>query len=688
MPCSINIVSINAVTPFGGVGPTRLRVAGRATLCPVVEIVPGITGGITASVDANETFLFDVPLTAAVQVGDQVTVTVRCAGNPACFDTKVEALKGCEIVLSAVSGIVQRGSLVPARLRVEGTLFGCPSDLISFETFPAVIAPVSRMVNPRTGTIDEQIDLVDLVACSDKIGLVAKCVDPADPSGPGGCSDRLTVELPCPQCVRATIHPTVSPCFGTPPQATVTLDAQVSLPGPGQGIFRWDFGDGSQSADFMLAFPGAPAASVAAPQVTHDYPVGVYIVELRRIDVGECPPVQSTIRVNCSRCPQVSVSVAVGPCETSGPETDFRRVIYSVRFNPPLQVGDTAYATFSYGGKDVNGALSGQTSVTGNMPLDWPIFLKHRPIDYASTVTVTIVDQAGVLLCNPPLPAFAFNTGQSGVVQVEECLPCPVGVHVEFGPTQLPAPHRELVGRVEWPSPPPAQPPTPTGWDWKVTLPGGREASILNGPGTVRTDSGWIGNGSTGGAIDFTAGGAYGVGATARFAPDAGLPVCNLTGSRGIPVDGPPDTPSDGNGSGQIPPPRTGSISCDILLVISIILILVGSIVIVVGVCVGYPVVWIIGIVITVVGLILFLIWTIICASQTLCGIVLTVYCILDWIVKVGWIVALVAGIVGGQTCGLAGFAAWGGWGALLSWYQTVMFRIGCQPIDCTQTRP
>lgn len=588
-------------------------------------------------------------------------------------------------------GVVQSGSLAPTRLLVSGTLFGCPSDQISFETLPAVTAPVTRMVDRTSGSFSEQIDLLAPVSCGDKLVLVAKCTDPANPSGQGGCSDRLTVELPCPQCLRAVIQTTIGPCSGMPPHATVALDAQVGLAGPGPAVFRWDFGDGSQSADFVLtAGPGAPAGAVAAPQVTQEYPAGTFTVELRRVDVGECPPVARTFQVVCSRCPQVTVSVAVGPCQTSGPETDFRRVTYSVRFNPPLQLGDTAYASFSYGGPDVNGATSAQTSVTGNTLLDWPVFLKHRTVDYASTVTVTIVSQAGALLCNPPLPAIPFNTGQSGVVVVGACLPCPAGVHVDFGPAQLPAPHRELVGRVEWQPPPPAQAPVPTGWDWKVSLPGGRVASILNGPGTVRTNSGWSGSGSIGGAVDFTSGGAYGIGATPRFASDAGLPICNLIGEQAIQVVGPPDTSTlNGNGgSGTTVPPRTGSIACDILLVLIIVLILVGSIVIVVGVCVGYPVVWIIGIVIALIGLILFLIWTIICAGQTLCGIVLTVYCILDWIVKVGWIVALVAGIVGGQACGLAGFAAWGGWGALLSWYTTVMFRIGCPPIDCTQPRP
>ena len=48
----------------------------------------------------------------------------------------------------------------------------------------------------------------------------------------------------------------------------------------------------------------------------------------------------------------------------------------------------------------------------------------------------------------------------------------------------------------------------------------------------------------------------------------------------------------------------------------------------------------------------------------------------------------IIAGIIGGLPCFIASIVAWAAWGGLLSWYTTVMFRVGCPPIDCTKARP
>jgi hypothetical protein len=145
-------------------------------------------------------------------------------------------------------------------------------------------------------------------------------------------------------------------------------------------------------------------------------------------------------------------------------------------------------------------------------------------------------------------------------------------------------------------------------------------------------------------------------------------------------------------GSTTTPPPPSGSSSgfsiCALLLVLSIVLLLLGGIVFVIGWCIAVIWVWIVGAAIAVVGLVLFIIWAFLCAKQTPCTLMWTMECILDWIVKTAWIVALIAFIFGGLPCGLASFSAWGGWAILDSVLRTVMFRAGCPPIDCTKPRP
>jgi len=143
----------------------------------------------------------------------------------------------------------------------------------------------------------------------------------------------------------------------------------------------------------------------------------------------------------------------------------------------------------------------------------------------------------------------------------------------------------------------------------------------------------------------------------------------------------PPDTP---------PPPPTTTTSpwCSILLVLAIVLLLLGALVVIVGVCINVFWVWIVGAAIGVVGFVLFVLWLFLCAAITPCSLILTMYCLLDWWVKVvAPVILVVAAIFGGVPCGLAALGAWAGWGALLSWYTTIMFRVGCPPIDCTARR-
>jgi hypothetical protein len=69
-----------------------------------------------------------------------------------------------------------------------------------------------------------------------------------------------------------------------------------------------------------------------------------------------------------------------------------------------------------------------------------------------------------------------------------------------------------------------------------------------------------------------------------------------------------------------------------------------------------------------------------------------TMECILDWIVKTGWIVALIVAIIGflggSLPCSIAAIGVWGGWAVIDSLLRTVMFRAGCPPIDCTKPHP
>ena len=724
MACQIAIRSINGVVPVGATqsNPTHLRVTGTAFGCTggvllTSNVTAPMASGQARPIDGNGRFVIDEPILpgVAVSCGDQVNVTVTCASDPNCADADSVPLKCCELTINEVVGFGAQKALAPTAILVSGTLRGCATDQVEVWTDPAVTTPVTQTVDQATGVFSVELPVATALPpgtlpplCgSDHFVVHARC---KGATGSAGCGDVWKrTPLPCTQCFRAQIAASVGPCSGNPPMAPVTFTAQVALPANGTGQFEWHHPDGSVTGPFPVTISsGAPQATITIPPETKSYPAGTHTVELRRVDVGECPPAQYTFTVNCAGCPQVSVSVSVGACVTApGPLKDSRPVIYTLGFTPPLGT-DTAWTTFSYGGPDANGmASSAAIPFTGAGPHSHTANLKHKPTGYTSTAAITVISAQGAVLCQPPQIAVSFATPGTNppAVGVDPCLPCPMRVKVtEDQPMPaLPAPHRRLTAEVEWASPPapPPPPPSPVSFDWTIRLPDGREAKILNGPAVITTQAGpnwtWTGPGSSGGAVDLTQPGAYSVSAHAKFASNSGLPSdpvtgvssCVLTGSWPFTIAGsvtPPTTPP------PTTPPKTPSFLCDLLLVLAITLLLVGAIVVVIGVCIGvWPVnliLILIGAALGTIGLVLFIIWAFVCAATTPCPIIWTMFCILDWIVKTAWILVIVAGIVGGLPCALAAASAWGGWGLLLSVYMTIMFRVGCPPIDCTAPRP
>jgi hypothetical protein len=179
-------------------------------------------------------------------------------------------------------------------------------------------------------------------------------------------------------------------------------------------------------------------------------------------------------------------------------------------------------------------------------------------------------------------------------------------------------------------------------------------------------------------ALSLGSGDTWSVSVTPTF-PGVMLPAnCDPVGTKDTAV------PSSAT---MTPPAKTTTLSCAILLIIAIVLILAGGVVFIIGSCIDVFWVELVGLALTVIGFILFIIWAIVCAKMTACSLMITIECIFDWIVKLGWIVAIVLGIVFGTACGLGTLAAWGGWATIDSWLRTVMFRVGCTPVDCTKAR-
>jgi hypothetical protein len=561
MACSITIYKVNGVVPAGGTQPTSLRVMGLAVDCPGGVIVsstspPGLVGTTAPAIpNGDGRFLIDVPLTTVINCGDQLALIVACQATPACFDTwTARPLACCEVQFVSVGGVVPQGQLTPTAINVTGTLYGCASDqvTISVPSAPAII-PQTLPVDPVLGGFGTTLPIPagTVLSCGANIVVTAACV--------GGCTVQYTKPLDCPQCFRAVVSASLGPCSGVAPNQTrpVTLTAQIGLPGNGSASFAWAFGGGTPlvGPPFTVTNTGGQSATITHVEPPHNYPVGNFVAELRRTDAAECPSVTLPVAIDCNTCPNVTFSVSVGDCITQGQLAGCRPVTYAVTFGAGMSATDTAYVAITYSGTNV---ATGATN-SGNLTQTGPGTLTHtaylRAGNYASTASVTIVNQQGVALCLPPLPPLTFTTrpptAPTPAVDVAGCFPCPQSVTVTVGNTMppLPPPHVQLTAAVNWPTGAPAGVPSPVDYDWAITFPDNvTVATMPNGPAQVNTTTGWMGAGATAaGAVSFTQGGTYTVAATAKFAANAGLPVdpttgltaCTLTGSTPLAMLGP-----------------------------------------------------------------------------------------------------------------------------------------------------
>ncbi len=736
MPCQITIRSVNGIVPIGGAQPTRVRVTGNAIQCAggvLVTFTNTVNGGsfttaTPAPPDGDGRYLIDetFPAGFAAAAGDAITAHVFCAANVGCYADIAEPLKTCDLQIRDVQGFVPPGSLTPTGLTVTGVLFGFVNNAVDLTTSPAITAAMTSVpADPRTGLFSAVLPLAATppggmpLQCGDDWFKVDAVTTGAPP--PAGCGDSWRGGLSCPQCFRAQIAPPmVGACAGNPPLAPVTFTAHVALPANGTGQFEWrHLADGTVTGPFPVTVAaGAPAATVTISEGPHDYPPGTHTVELRRTDIGECPPVQLTFTVACAGCPTVQPSVVVGQCVTApGATKDHRPVTYQFDFNPQLGTR-TASGTLFYGGPDANGATQQSVSFTGNGPhTAGPVYLNQHPGGYASSAALLIQEPNGAIVCTPPLVNINFSTLMPGVmppvVNVDACLPCPTAVTAaEVMPPAPPlaAPHHQLKATVTWAPPaPPPPPPSPAFYDWTVTLPGGQQATILNGPEVITTAASpnwrWTGPAAdTTGGIDpakMTGPGTYAVSVVAKFALNAGLPsdpatgvsTCNLTGSTGWNIPG-PTPPTTTTPTTPTTPAKGQPWWCDFLLVLALVLHLIGAIVLMVGICLTNPYVIIAGAAILVLAWIVFALWVWLCAAITPCSLLYTVFCIIWWMaLVVAPVLVAVMGIIGLITgsgwCTLGAAMVLLDWALLLGWYTWAMVTIAkCPYINCFAPRP
>lgn len=569
-PCVINVYSVHLIIAPPGQA-NRLRVIGFANISPSNQVTVTVNAAgqlYQDSQDLNEfgnfVSTFTLPLGSTLKCSDPIIVDVEAVGIPNCRllpEDRDQTLRCCEANLELQAAPFFSGSLTPPGILVRGAFLGCFDDqLLVGPIHNSAGLPVTNQ-SPVTADVFGQFEVVlqilptATVNCDEELTVRVCCA--LDPS----CCFDVKDVLRCGPCARAqiSIRQPIPPCVGTPPTQHITFDMVISIPAGETYTFEWDFGDSSPPASFQIDNSAGTAATQHFHSESHDYGAGTWTARLVVIDppnLENCSDIPLQVVVQCGDgdgCPTATGSVTVGDCDTTPESTNFgyRPVMYTLNFSPAIPQNCPAWVTWNYGGSTSTGATTLTqmiSTATGSVGL-WThqVYLKHKPGGYSSSATLMTFCQGQA--CAPSNVQFEYPPGMSPpVVLVGSCIPCPDKVEVartvpastQLLPCAPTTTKLEFQASVVWPSGT-ASPPSPSGYDWTITLPGQptREAKYTNGPAVVDTTSGWTGSGATAsGAVDLRNAGTYAIGVTAKFPISAGLPThddgtsdCNLTGS-------------------------------------------------------------------------------------------------------------------------------------------------------------
>jgi hypothetical protein len=581
MACSITIQNVSFLT---GAMPQRIRVYGRAPGCLQVQLTtsnPTVTSPVSTMTDALGHFMLEAILMQAFvcDAPNPPTVTVSCIqkSNPSdvCMDAQWlgQSIPCCEGTISQVTGLVPQGTLLPAGIGVQGTCFGCASNMVTISANKpqpgggsvALINAAIVPVDPVTGQFTGTFGLISAIACGDPIEVVAACT-----SGSCTIAPYRSKALDCPQCMRADLLIDIAPCAQpNDPTTQVTITANVGLPTGTVENFELDFGNGASPCTFTLGSPTAGPGAVfthTCPAVT--YNTGQQFTATLRIPGSECPHVSKTFLVDCTGCPNATASVAVGGCVSPGPGVDPKLVgtcpvTFSVNVPAGVPANLTTTVSFNYGGPDqrtANPAAMPPYQGNTHTPAPLPFVqgsgvisetVNLRPGTYYPTASLYFT-QGNLLFC-PPSPALDLTSrpaGQPVGVDVPTCIDCPPnGLRVSKQQNPPTAPHWKFTADVDWGMNPPPMPPSPATYDWTITAPNMIDKAIAHtdvmtmgaAANTIMTEdgNGWTGPLATpNNGVQLAQGGQYSVAVNANFAHDSGLPLnpatqevgCNTTG--------------------------------------------------------------------------------------------------------------------------------------------------------------
>jgi hypothetical protein len=599
-----------------------------------------------------------------------------------------------------ITSVTLVGGTPPTQVRIAGTFTSC--EKLDFWVSCDQAKPGKPLVSATVpNPFSIPIDLPVSCGCGDTIYVWVDCYQSS--RLPSSAAATLPITFDCDCCPQVNIAvPTVSYPAGGVPIATFQLSAPVAWNPPGcippvnitsyqwtvtQGATSYQLGTQAATArtdtgSWTLVPSGNPAI-VPLPLAAGSWEVKVRPIFSQGSLSANCDPSDSTIFSVTSPpscCPYDQhqapngASVAVVATGTAPNVTaTFTATVYWPGNCPPVAPANYLWQVTDPSGQDIYTRTTPANVAYSNDPgANWKLNgaqIGALPFNtggtYSVVCTVVFPANSAAAACSTFGQASFSVPGMQPPPQAS-CCPSVSLSAVIAGTTAT------FSATTTWPAG--CTSAAPTSFAWTVTDSSTNTTFVKNTPASTTDQTGFTP------PLTLTPGDSYSLSVTPTYA-GATLPQgCNPTGLSTFQAPG-STPPSSGSGSGS------PSVSCIVLLVLSIILMIVGGIVFAVGYCIDIFWVWVVGLALCAVGLVLFIIWAILCASKTPCSVLLTMECILDWIVKTGWIVAIIAGFIGGLPCGLASFAVWAGWSILDNYLRTIMFRVGCPPMDCTKPR-
>ncbi len=334
--CDIPMLYFRAVRPVGSLAPTQLVVSGVLHGCAADQVIISSPVTVTSPPVAVDPFTGEfsttLPFSSAVQCGAKLEVTAACATPGGCTRTEGAELDcpGC------YSAEVTTAS---------GPCVGSPPvQPITFASTIAVPAGASRDFSWEfgDGTNGTPFTINNTTGTAASTHQHSEVHDYA----PGAYTATLRISPPPFECDELTV-PVVAACGNTgcptvsQPVAnvaqqcvngkrTATLSSSVTAPAAGAVVY-WDFGDGTFSAPSVVG-----AGATVASSVPHDYPPGTYHAVLKTVQPSGCP--DRSVSIVVTSCPSTcnlqiqNIHVQTGACD---PVTGRRPVMATAVLSSP-----------------------------------------------------------------------------------------------------------------------------------------------------------------------------------------------------------------------------------------------------------------------------------------------------------------------------------------------------------------